>query len=363
MNKVSIIVPMYNAEKYIVGCVNGLLSQTLHELEVIIVNDCSTDNSMALCREHFGGNPRVKLVDQPKNMGPGMARNAGIECAEGEYIAFADSDDGVRGDAYLRMYSAAKETGADVLHVTGALIQTVEDAPDDLNLLTDDELYHVTFDEGEKITGLTALPGDLSERLRMYLSHQIHWTIWNKLYKRSFLNEHHIRFGETKMAEDQVFCFECLCKAANYVKMPGEWYLYRIGGASLTRGQKQLKTLLTAVETQIRIPGLLRGAMEGVPYFDNNADKKLEIINYVIRLLESSYVLPACDKLGSAGLKECEMLKELFEKYYGEHSDYVYFSFLNSHENVENVTDLNELLNSPGFWKARKEQEAKENNK
>lgn len=359
MHKVSVIVPMYNAEKYIVDCVNGLLGQTIGDMEVIVVNDCSTDDSLRLCRDHFGLNPRVRIIDQPKNMGPGMARNTGIEYADGEYITFADSDDAVRNDAYLAMYEAARESDADVLHATGALIPIVEDAPDDLNLLTDDELYHVTFDEGDRITGLTRLPEDLSQRMDMYMAHRIHWTIWSKLYRRAFLNEHNIRFGDTRMAEDQVFCFECLCKARNYVKIPGEWYLYRIGGVSLTRGQKQIKTLINALETQIQVPKLLLNAVKGIEYFEEDQDRRHQIINYVHKLLEDSYVLPACDKLGISGLMGCGDIKRLFEKYYPDYPDYVYLTFLDSHKDIKNITDLNEMLNSPSFWRARKEQESK----
>ena len=359
MFDVSVIVPMYNAKKYIVDCINGLLNQSLENIEVIIVNDCSTDDSMELCKKHFADNKRVQLLDQPRNMGPGAARNAGIRAARGEYIAFADSDDAVRPDAYKAMYDAAKEADADVIHVTGALIQTVDDAPDNLGLLTDDELYRVTLEEGDRIDKLTILSDDVEVRLKEWLMHHIHWSIWNKLYRRSFIENNNLLFGDTKMAEDQIFCLGCLLKAGKYAKLPGEWYLYRIGGASLTRGQKQVKTLINALTTQMKITKLIDDTVKGVPYLESNKGKTDEIKTYVLNLLETSYILPACEKIGAKELYECQELKELFEDRFGDLADFALFEFLHSHDNVKDVVDVNELLNTPSFWKSRKEAEEK----
>lgn len=359
MFDVSVIVPMYNARKYIVDCVNGLLRQSLDSVEVIIVNDCSSDDSMKLCKKHFGNNERVQLIDQPRNMGPGAARNAGIAVARGEYIAFADSDDAVRPDAYKAMYDAAKETDADVIHVTGALIQTVDDAPDNLGMLTDDKLYRVTLDEGDRPDKLTILSDNVEDRLKEWHLHHIHWSIWNKLYRRSFIEDNNLRFGDTKMAEDQVFCLGCLLKARKYAKLPGEWYLYRIGGASLTRGQKQVKTLINALTTQMKITKLIDDTVKGVPYLESNKSKIDEIKTYVLNLLESSYIQPACGKIGAKELYECKELKELFNNNFGDLSDFALFEFLNSHDDVKDVIDVNEMLNIPSFWKSRKEAEEK----
>ena len=127
--KVSVIIPMYNAEGFIEAVVDSLLAQTLKETEIIVVNDCSPDNSMAVCRRRYGDNDRVMLIDQPKNMGPGEARNTGIKAARGEYIAFADSDDNMLPNALEEMYKGAKQENADVLHCTGAIFPLVKDAP------------------------------------------------------------------------------------------------------------------------------------------------------------------------------------------------------------------------------------------
>ena len=92
--KISVIIPMYNAEMQIQKCVNSLLSQTYTNFEIIIVNDGSKDNSLAVCQSAYGTEPRVKIVDKP-NGGVSEARNTGMRVAEGEYISFVDADDWV----------------------------------------------------------------------------------------------------------------------------------------------------------------------------------------------------------------------------------------------------------------------------
>ena len=119
---VSVIIPLYNAEKYIQTCVDSVLNQTLKNIEVIIIDDCSTDKSFELCKKLYGEDKRVVLLQQEKNGGPGLARNSGIKRATGKYIAFTDSDDQMIPDTLLKMFNAAEKYNADVLHATGFLI-------------------------------------------------------------------------------------------------------------------------------------------------------------------------------------------------------------------------------------------------
>lgn len=90
--KVSVIIPVYNAEQYLAQCLDGVVNQTLGELEIILVNDGSTDGSQRLMRKYQKRDARIQIVDQ-ENQGPAMARNAGLRLAKGEYLAFLDADD------------------------------------------------------------------------------------------------------------------------------------------------------------------------------------------------------------------------------------------------------------------------------
>jgi len=114
MPKVSIIVPVYNAEKYLCECVDSILRQTLNDIELILVDDGSADTSPMLCDRYAAQDDRVKVVHQA-NSGAAAARNCGLSIAHGEYIAFADSDDWIDADMYERMLDTAEENNCDLV--------------------------------------------------------------------------------------------------------------------------------------------------------------------------------------------------------------------------------------------------------
>lgn len=106
MIKVSIIVPIYNTENYLNTCIKNLINQTLKEIEIILIDDGSTDNSGKICDEYAKKDKRIKVIHK-KNEGAALARNVGIEIAQGEYIAFVDSDDYTDFDYYEKLYKGS----------------------------------------------------------------------------------------------------------------------------------------------------------------------------------------------------------------------------------------------------------------
>lgn len=115
MAQVSVIIPVYNTEKYLQKCLDSVCNQTLKDIEIICVNDCSPDNSLAVLQEYAKNDNRIKLINFTENKGAAAARNAGIDATTGEYIGFVDSDDFVDLDFYEKLYSKAKETDADAV--------------------------------------------------------------------------------------------------------------------------------------------------------------------------------------------------------------------------------------------------------
>ena len=115
MVKVSIIVPVYNVEKYISRCLNSLINQTLDDIEIICVNDCSTDNSFETVKEYAVKDSRFVLIEHEINQGLGSARNSGIGIASGKYIIFIDSDDYIDTDYCEKLYNTAKKYDADIV--------------------------------------------------------------------------------------------------------------------------------------------------------------------------------------------------------------------------------------------------------
>ena len=115
MAQISIIIPVYNAEKYIRQCLESLLNQTFQDIEIIAVDDCGTDHSVDIVREYASKDSRVVLMNQGQNMGPMVARQQGYSIANGEYIFFCDSDDTLPENSLTVLYQAAVESEADIV--------------------------------------------------------------------------------------------------------------------------------------------------------------------------------------------------------------------------------------------------------
>lgn len=115
MPKISVVVPVYNTAKYLNKCLDSLTAQTLSDIEIICVNDCSTDDSLKILKEYEAKDARIKLIDFAENKGVSVARNRGIDAATGDYLGFVDADDSVAPDFYAKLYHKAIETGAPVV--------------------------------------------------------------------------------------------------------------------------------------------------------------------------------------------------------------------------------------------------------
>lgn len=178
MIKVSIIVPVYNVEKYIHKCLDSLVNQTLKELEFIFVNDGSPDNSPKIIKEYQKKDKRIKLLNK-ENGGQASARNLGLEHAKGEYIAFLDSDDYVKENMYEILYNRAKKDNLDIVICNNCLVykdSTVENDPGITN-------------KKEKI---------ISPREYTTLSP----SPWNKIIRHEYLNQEKFKFPEGIIYED-----------------------------------------------------------------------------------------------------------------------------------------------------------------
>ena len=338
--KVSAIIPMYKARDYIIENVNNLLDQTLAETEIVIVNDCSPDDSMELCRKHFGDNERVQLIDQPQNMGPGKARNRGIEAARGEYITFMDSDDGLLLDAYEKMYNAAKENDADVLHVTGSILPLVKNAPADLLKVSKDDWLSRNMDHWDKTKELRVITDDPAERFANWKKEAYHWSVWSKLYRREMMMKYNIRFGDVKLAEDMVFCFSCLFHSRKYVQYPGAFYLYRMSGESLCRGNDYYKLLSRSLLSAFDAGDAVRQAVSGVKYFEDNKACVDEAAAIVINNLEKLYIRPMFQNLGAETVEKDGIIRGLFNERFGGNADFANNCFMEQHRNYPEIEDM-----------------------
>ena len=225
MPKVSVIIPVYNTEKYLKKCLDSVCNQTLSDIEIICVNDCSPDNSLAILNEYAAKDSRIKVIDFKENKGAAVARNTGIDVACGEYIGFVDSDDFVDLDFYEKLYTKALETDADCVKS---------------NLIFEDFINETKNKEYHNLPEV--------RKNKLNLNH-----IPTTLIKKNFLSGNNIAFPESlKNAEDCIF--EVMVGAlANKIKIvESVFYHYRFNNQSLNNSEnysiEKIKNLLLSFD-------------------------------------------------------------------------------------------------------------------
>ena len=229
---VSVIIPMYNTEKYIGECLQSLLKQTLKNFEVIVVDDCSTDKSLKVAEKMFPAfkskNLKLSTVAINKNTGcPGIPRNIALNIAEGKYIYFLDSDDFLDETVLEDFYKAAEEFDADIVHAQKSFGHIETDGNFKTTLINLEKVDHV-----EKPTLDTS---DISQRVVDFIGKKYTSWVWNKFFRREFLIENGIKFPATLVAEDFVFLLVCFSLAKNYVNIPFVGHHYRKREGSVTK--------------------------------------------------------------------------------------------------------------------------------
>ena len=271
---VSVIIPMYNAEKYIEQCLQSLLSQTLKNFEVIVVDDCSTDKSFAIVKKistQFEG--RLVSIKMQKNSGyPGLPRNFALNSARGEYIYFLDSDDFISKTALEELYNTAKEFDADVVHAEKYFTYIEKDGESASQVHS--------FQLGEFVDKPTLETSDIGERVTDFIQKKYLWWACNKLFRRSLLTENKITFPAMTSFEDYVFLFQCLISAKNYVRVPFVSYYYRLTDNSLSHKPRYVSEVVKNMATAISI---IDNFMSSRKFFIDNPQFKYSIVDFFVQ--------------------------------------------------------------------------------
>ena len=204
--KVSIIVPIYNMGKYLARCLDSLVGQNLNDIEIITINDGSTDNSLEILQNYKYMDTRIKVINQ-ENLGVSEARNAGIEIANGEYIAFVDPDDWVDSDMYATMYEKAIEYQCDIV-----ICSYVREFKGHSKLKEFDlpKEYHFKNEEVKNFL-LRRLIGPVNEEISNPELLDAWGPVWSKLYKKDLIINNGIKFTDLKEIgtnEDSLFNIE-----------------------------------------------------------------------------------------------------------------------------------------------------------
>ena len=227
MVKISIIVPVYNVEEYLGKCLDKLINQTLRDIEIICIDDGSTDNSPAILKEYASIDARIKIITQC-NSGVSSARNNGLKLVRGEYIGFCDPDDWVDTDFYEKLYITATQYNADI--VTANIIKVRK------NKLQ----KFFTFKN-------TTVSEDYKEKLKICDVPDYSY-IWNKIYKTKPLKESNLLFEEGKVYEDIRFSVQALALLKRLVTVPDTNYYYLSRPGSIIHNRQNDKDSVSAME-------------------------------------------------------------------------------------------------------------------
>lgn len=317
---ISVIIAMYNAEKYIGECLDSILAQTFKDFELIVVDDCSSDNSNAIVQSYtqkFGD--RLNLLRLKKNSGNnGIPNNTGLALSRGEYVIFLDSDDTITPDALEKLYIVAKNFDADVVGC-----EKYYSVPEKFwsNANFRKKIKPYSYQKGEFVTEPTLISNDLAQRVKDCANKRFLWNIWSKLIRRDFLVENEISITN-EMANDMLLTCFMIYSAKRYVRVPYVINFYRVVESSLTHAKrdplKKLKKYMIALTVGFEH---LDKFLSKEEFFQKNLDVKYVALGTYFREI-LIYLNEIYSKVPSFALDET-----LREEFSGENSALSAFTF------------------------------------
>ena len=271
---VSVVIPMYNAEKYLSVCLESILIQTFTDFEVIVVDDCSTDSSPAIAEsflERFDG--RLKIISLEENTGaPAIPRNVGLDFARGKYVLFVDNDDLIIDTALEEFFNAAETFQADVVYTDCGFNCGLEPVPTEINV--------AAWDADNIVDAPTLETKDFSERMEDFLKLRYRWPPWAKFLRREFLVDNEIKFPYMKTSEDIPWTFEVVCLAQRFLRVPTPLYVNRQTVTSITRTDRSPEQSIALwINPLLNGVDFLNEFMNRVDFFKENFDVRLQILN------------------------------------------------------------------------------------
>ena len=287
---ISVICPMYNAERYIKTCIDSILAQTFKDFELILIDDCSTDNTLEIAKSFTDS--RIKLFRNKINLGnPGIVRNIGLDIARGEYVYFIDDDDALLENAFDILLKKMNETNADIVYGCNWMIPKDEE-------FTNFEHLPIKIER----TSSKPVSKNLSERILTELcSNGMSSTAWLYLYRRKLFDnpKGKIRFPNC-LAEDVFVHLDMLLATDNIVKIKTPFYVYRKRKDSLSHSGKNI---VQAIDSTFK---LITYAREKITPLIAEEKFIFSVCISLLNMVSSVYVLPTFQKNSIIAFEEIE---------------------------------------------------------
>ena len=317
---ISVVIPMYNAEKYIGACLTSLLNQKFKNFEVIVVDDGSTDNSCAVVESFipkFDG--RINLLHMGKNTGgPAAPANKGVNFSRGKYIHVMDSDDLLTDNSYEVLFNLAENYDADLVCMDlGVKVIKNNDSP----FPNQEDVEVVGWHGGPFVDKPTLESDDIKERVKKISRNGVGWTVWEKFVRRDFLMENEIKFVEIRLSHDLAWVMQTFCLAKRILTIPDLVYIFRPNSTSLTATKRTPEKYLDAFLTS-HIKGMkaLCDFFDKHKFFQDNPQCQTELLEFwehihynTVRKMVST--MPPYELYG--------ILKKIFTERFGEYGNLI----------------------------------------
>ena len=290
---ISVIIPMYNVEKYIGPCLNSILYQTFQDFEVIVVDDKSSDKSVSVVESlvpNFNG--RLTLIKMSKNSGcAGIPRNIGFNHSKGNYVYFMDSDDMLTNTALQELYSFTDNGNVDLIHAPQNFVPVIKMADGqmiDTDIIEKDQEFKVVrLVEYEKPT---FEPNNVGDRIKRFSHGQFGGAPWRYFARRNLIIENHLQFIDTKRFEDSLFFFYCICCAKKIINIPNLFYIYRVRPSSLCHNLDN-RAIDKKIDMMIKVFISLDEFMHKKKIFVEKPELKYWVFNSFIRKLNDIFTV------------------------------------------------------------------------
>ncbi len=230
MPKISVIIPIYNVEGYLPECLNSVVSQTLEDIEIICVNDGSTDNSLNILKEYASSDSRFVLLNQD-NSGQGIARNKALEIVKGEYTAFVDPDDWLEVDAFENLYNFAEDNNADVVQFDYKTFDNELKTFKEINFAEILKKKYKKIFRDLKFFNWKDFKDACLQDLDLHA--------WSRVYKTDFIKRNKLKFAPLRRAEDHLFVLGAILSADKIFYYPAFFYNYRIRNNSTVHSKSK----------------------------------------------------------------------------------------------------------------------------
>ena len=289
--QISVILPVYNVEKYLSRCIESIIRQDLNNIEIICVNDGSTDRSLNILQDYAKKDKRIKIVSQ-KNCGLGCARNTGFKHARGNYILFVDSDDFLSENVLKDLYSNAVSNDSDLVIFKFNTYDEVTGKYSRYGIPLDKKFKNCDFNN------FTFTYRDMKDRvMNSYIS------AWGRLYKKEFIDEHDFSFPVSIAYEDVLYQIRCYLYAQRISFTPDHVYNYRVSNTdSIMHDTSKIFDIIKVCDS---VESFLK---------DSSFMDEFEVEFLMFKILQLSMYIPV-----SSGNEYFDRVKAEYEKMGGEY--------------------------------------------